>query len=169
MFVTCVSFPLPTILFTPKQQAIMVTTNLISCLGSPTAFFRRLSKELRCLLWSSGMNMSWQTTQKFPPIADEEFLAETRVLAALNKIASSYLKKEFQRDARRFLEEFTTSVPSTVAARSKIGQGLSCFCPAILIGGDDLVPLHLLGFLLDGLLERGWIKGGDIEACRAEY
>ena len=49
------------------------------------------------------------------------------MLAVLNKIGSSYLKREFQCDARRFLEEFTTSVLSTVAARSKIGQGLSCF------------------------------------------
>ena len=106
---------------------------------------------------------------KFPPIADGEFLAETRVLAALNKIGSSFLKREFQRDARRFLEEFTTSVLSTVAARSKIEQGLSCICPAIIIGGDDHAPLHLLGLLLDGLLGRGWIKGSEIEACRAEY
>ena len=106
---------------------------------------------------------------KFPPVADGEFLAGTRVLVALNKIGSSYLKREFQRDARRFLEEFTTSVLSTVAARSKIGQGLRCFCPAIIIGGDDHAPLHLLGLLLDGLLDRGWAKGSDIEACRSEY
>ena len=72
---------------------------------------------------------------KFPPIADGELLSRTRVLAALNKIRNSCLKKEFQRDARRFLEEFTTSVLSAVAARSKVGQGLSCFCPAIIIGG----------------------------------
>ena len=58
---------------------------------------------------------------------------------------------------------------STVAARSKIGQGLSCFCPAIIIGGDDHALLHLLGLLLDGLLDRAWIKGSEIETCRAEY
>ena len=106
---------------------------------------------------------------KFPPIPDGEFLAGTRVLAALNKIGSSYLRREFQRDARSFLEQFTTSVLSTVAARSKIGQGLSCFCPAIIIGGDNHAPLHLLGLLLDGLLERGWVKGSEIEGCRSEY
>ena len=106
---------------------------------------------------------------KFPPIADGEFLAGTRVLAALNKIGSSYLKREFQRDACRFLEEFSTSVLSTVAARSKIGQGLSCFCPAIIIGSDHHAPLHLLGLLLVGLLDRGWVKGSEIEACRSEY
>ena len=106
---------------------------------------------------------------KFPPISDGEFLAGTRVLAFLNKIGSSYLKRKFQRDARRFLEEFTTTVLSTVAARSKIGQGLSCFCPAIVIGGDDHAPFHLLGLLLDGLLESLWVKGTEIEACRSEY
>ena len=108
---------------------------------------------------------------KFAPIADEEFRAGTRVLAVLNKIGSSYLKREFQRDARGFLEEFTTSVLSTVAARSKIGQGLglSCFCPAIIIGGDNHAPLHLLGHLLDGFFDHGWVKGSEIEACRSEY
>ena len=79
------------------------------------------------------------------------------------------MQREFQRDARRFLEEFTTSVLSTVAARSKVGQGLSCFCPAIVIGGDNHAPLHLLGLLLDGLLDHGWVKGSEIEACRFEY
>ena len=106
---------------------------------------------------------------KFPPIADGEFLSGTRVLAALKKIGSSYLKREFQRDARRFLEEFTNSLLSTVAARSKIGQALKCFCLAIVIGGDNHAPLHLLGLLLDGLLERAWIEGSEIEACRAKH
>ena len=65
------------------------------------------------------------------------------------------MKKECKRDGRRFLEEFTNSVLSTVAARSKIGQDLRCFCPAIIIGGDDHASLHLLGLLLDGLFEGG--------------
>ena len=84
---------------------------------------------------------------KFPPIAGGEFLflSGTLVLATLTKIGSFFLKKWFQRDARRFLEELTTSVLSTVDARSKIGQELSCFCPAIIIGGDDYAPFHLLG------------------------
>ena len=106
---------------------------------------------------------------KFAPIAHGAFLAGTRVLAALSKIGSSYLKREFQRDAFSFLEEFTTSVLSTVAARSKIGQGLGCSCPANIIRGDNHAPLHLLGFLLDGLLDHGWVKGSEIEACRSEY
>ena len=145
----------------------MGTTHLASWLASSNAFCRKSNKELHCLLWSSGTNMCWPITQNFLLLQMESSC--TRVLAALNKIGTSYLKKYFQRDARRFLEEFTTSVLSTVAARSKAGQGLSCFCPAIIIGGDDHGPLQLLGLLLDGLLERGWVKGGEFEACRADY
>ena len=142
--------------------------------------FGELARFIYCLLQKIKQETSlplveqWDKYQmanhsKFPPIADEEFLSGTQVLAALNKIGSSYLKRDFQRDARRFLEEFTTSVLSTVAALSKVGQGLSCFCPAIIIYADNHAPLHLLGLLLDGLLERGWVKGSEIEACRGEY
>ena len=142
--------------------------------------FGQLARFIYCLLQKIKQGTSLPLVEQWdehvlanhsnlPPIADGEFLVGPRVLAALHKIGNSYLKKEFQRDARRFLEECTNSVLSTVAARSEIGQGFSCFCPAIIIGGDHNAPRHLLGLVLDGLLERGWIKGGDIEACRAEH
>ena len=106
---------------------------------------------------------------RFAAIDDENFLVGTRVIAALGKVASHYLQKEFRLDARRFLEDFVNCVLSTVAARSVIGQGLGCFCPAIVVGGDDIAPLQLFNKLLDGLLEKGWTKGSEVEACRAEY
>ena len=106
---------------------------------------------------------------RFPAIDDKNFLVSTRVMAALGKVGSHYLQKEFRHDARRFLEDLVNCVLSTVAARSVIGQGLSCFCPAIVVGGDDVAPLQLFNKLLDGLLEKGWTKGSEVEACRAEY
>ena len=106
---------------------------------------------------------------RFPAIDDKDFLVGTRVTAALGKVGSHYLQKEFRCDARRFLEDFVNCVLSTVAARSVIGQGLSCFCPAIVVGGDDVAPLQLFNKLLDGLLEKGGTKGSEVEACRAEY
>ena len=106
---------------------------------------------------------------RFPAIDYKNFLVGTRVMAALGKVGSHYLQKEFRRDARRFLEDFVNCVLSTVAARSVIGQGLSCFCPAIVVGGDDVAPLQLFNKLLDELLERGWTRGSEVEACRAEY
>ena len=89
---------------------------------------------------------------RFRAIDDKNFLVGTRVMAALGKVSSHYLQKEFRRDARRFLEDFVNCVLSTVSARSVIGQGLRCFCPAIVVGGDDVAPLQLFNKLLVGLL-----------------
>ena len=105
----------------------------------------------------------------FTAIEDQHFLVGTRVHAALEKMTSQYLKKEFRSSARRFLEDFTSTVLSTAAARSKLGQGVSCFCPEINIGGDDHSAFFLFGQLLDGLVECGWEKGSMVEACKTEF
>ena len=109
---------------------------------------------------------------KFAATEKDRFLANflgTRLLTVLEKVGSSFLKKEFKRDCRKFLEGFSNCVLSTVAARSVISQGLSCFCPPILAGGDDLAPMQLFDMLLDGLLEKGWARGAEMEACKSEY
>ena len=105
----------------------------------------------------------------FAAIDEEHFLVGTRIHAALAKLSSSYLRKEFRNNARRFLDEFCSTILSTVAARSKLGQGVSCFCPEIILGGDDHSAFFLHGQLLDGLVECGWEKGSHVEACKAEF
>ena len=107
---------------------------------------------------------------KVPPLADKEFLSGKRVFAAFNRIVSSCLKKEFRQDALGFLEEFMNSELPTIAARSiQDWTGIELFLPYNHHWWDDHAPLHLLGLLLDGLQERGCIKGSEIEARRAEY
>ena len=106
---------------------------------------------------------------RFPAIDDKDFLVGTRLMAALGKVGGHYVQKEFRRDAPRVLKDFVNCVLSTVAARSVIGQGLSCFCLAIVVGGDNVAPLQLFNKLLDGLLEKGWTRGSEVKACRAEY
>ena len=130
---------------------VSVANNFIH---SPTAAdqgyhaFGELARLKYCLLQkikkasSSPLVEQWEeyvvsNHSRFAPIDDKHFLEGTRVMAALGKVGSHYLQKEFRRDARRFLEDFVNCVLSTVAARSFIGQGLSCFCPAIVVGGDD--------------------------------
>ena len=105
----------------------------------------------------------------FAAIDEEHFLVGTCIHAALEKMSSSYLKKEFRSIARRFLDEFCSTILSTVAARSKLGQGVSCFCPEIFFWGDDHSAFFLHGQLLDGLVECGWEKGSHVEACKAEF
>ena len=62
-----------------------------------------------------------------------------------------------------------STILSTVAERSPVGQGLSCFCPKIIIGSDDYSAFHLFGQLLDRLLELGWFRGSEIEPANAEF
>ena len=105
----------------------------------------------------------------FAGIDEEHFLVGTGIHAALEKMSSSYFKREFRSNARCFLDEFCSTILSTVAAGSKLGQGVSCFCPEIILGGNDHSAFFLYGQLLDGLVECGWEKGSNVEACKAEF
>ena len=60
-------------------------------------------------------------------------------------------------------------VLSTVAARSGIGQGMSCFCLSILVVGDDHSSMQLFGMLVDGLLEKSWVRGAEMQAGKLAY
>ena len=159
---------LPIFLFILKQRTIRGTTLLVSWLASFSAFSRNISKKASLPLVEQWEQYVLANHSKFPPNADEELLPRMRAVAALNKIGSLYLKRDFPRETRRFLEEFTNSLLSTVAARSKIGKRWSCFCPATVIGGDVHVSFYLHHLLLDGLLEMGWVRCGEIEACWTE-
>ena len=105
----------------------------------------------------------------FASIDEEHFLVGTRIHAALEKMSSSYLKREVRSNARRFLDEFCSTILSTVAASSKLGQGVSCFCPELILGGEDHSAFFLYGQLLDGLVECGWEKRSNVEACKTEF
>ena len=93
----------------------------------------------------------------------------THLLSSLEKINDNFLREEFRRDCRRFLEDLVSTILSTVAERSRVGQGLSCFYPEIVIGGDDYSAFYPFGQLLDGLLELGWVRGSEIEPAKAKF
>ena len=142
--------------------------------------FGELSRFVYCLLQKVKLSSDLPVIEKweaymlpnhscFGAISEEHFLEGTRLLASLEKINSSFLRKEFRRDCRRFLEDLVSTILSTVAARSQIGQGLSCFCPEFVIGGDDYSAFHLFGQLLDGLLELGCVRGSEVEPAKAEF
>ena len=142
--------------------------------------FGELSRFVYCLLQKVKLSSDLPVIEKweaymlsnhscFGAIVEEHFLEGTRLLASLEKINSSFLRKEFRRDCRRFLEDLVSTILSTVAARSPTGQGLSCFCPEIVIGGDDYSAFHVFGQLLDGLLELGWVRGLEVEPAKAEF
>ena len=105
----------------------------------------------------------------FGAIAEEHFLEGTRLQSSLQNISNSFLRKEFRKDCRRFFEHLVSTILSTVAVRSPVGQGLSCFCPEIVIGGDECSALHLFGQLMDELLGLGWVRWSETEPEKAEF
>ena len=142
--------------------------------------FGELARFIYCLLQESKRASSlplieqwWEYVtlnySRFPAIEEKNFLSSTRVIAALGKVGKQYLRTGFPCDVRRFAEEFVNCLLSTVASRSVIGQGMSCFCPAIVIGVDDVVHFQLFNKLLDGPLEKNWTRGSEVEACGVEY
>ena len=175
MVVFCAHFTLP---------AVLVAHNFTELNSGRADYgylaFGELSRFVYCLLQKVKLSRDLPVIEKweaymlpnhscFGAISEEHFLEGTRLLASLEKINSSFLRKEFRRDCRRFLEDLVSTILSTVAARSQIGQGLSCFCPEIVIGGDDYSAFHLFGQLLDGLLEFGWVRGSEVEPAKAEF
>ena len=100
---------------------------------------------------------------------EKYFLSGTRVMVALDKVGSQYLRTQFRRDARRFLELFLNCILSTVASISVIRQLMRSNCPAIVVSGEHVVPFQLFNKLLNGLVEKGWTRGSEVEACRVEY
>ena len=105
---------------------------------------------------------------RFTAIDEEHFLVGTQVLVALEEAWSFNSKKYIRPDFMKFLEDFLNCVMLIIAARSAIGQGLSSFCPPLLIRGDDRAPMQLFNMLLDGLLEKGWVGGAEMEAYRSQ-
>ena len=141
--------------------------SLLHCSLSWVPLFRRFAKHY-LLLATENYDVSMSSSlplveqwkeyvvlnhSSFPAIEEKVFLSGTRLMAALDKVGSQYLRKEFRRDTRRFLEEIVNCILSTVASRSVIAKGMSCFFPAIVVGGVDVAPFQLFNKLLVGLLE----------------
>ena len=99
---------------------------------------------------------------RLPPYEEKEFLAGSRINSALEKVGSVYFRNGFWKDV---FEELTSTVLSTAAARSDVGQGLSFFVPMLRLGmGVTLPPFHLFCQLLDGLMELGCVRGSTVVA-----
>ena len=97
--------------------------------------------------WETYMLLSSRTTLHLLKLRIEEelFLLGTRVPATIEKMLSSYLKKEFRTSGRRFLEEFCRTISSTVAPSSKLGRGISCFSRKYSLGAMTNPPFSSLG------------------------
>ena len=128
-----------------------------------------------CLLSSAKDNTEWclachwkmaivHVSKSLVLCQEDHLLEGTQLSTAPKKVNSWLLQKKFRKFFRRFLEELNNTIFATVAARSLVGQGLSCFCPKNVIGGDNYSAFYLLGQTLDGPLALHWLKSSNIKA-----
>ena len=142
--------------------------------------FAEMARIIHCLLQKMKMASSLPLVEqweefvtrnhlRFPAIDEKDFLSGTSVMVAVDKVENEYLRAEFHCDTPGFFEEFLICLFSTVVSISLIGRDMSCFCPANVLGEDDVASSQLFNKLLDGLLEKGWTRGSEVEMCKAEY
>ena len=117
----------------------------------------------RCL-----QKVSSSIFRSLDPFWMTEFIV-TRSVIFRQKNKQQIPSKNLRKDCCRFLEDLLSIILSTVAAHSLVAQGLSCFCPEIIIRGDDQSTFHVFVQLLDGLFELGWVGGSEIEPAKAEF
>ena len=123
----------------------------MSCQSSKNG--KRTCSQLIRVLEPLSKNISWRGHICYSP----------------SKKNSTFFGREFRKDCCRFLEDLVSTIFSTVAACSPVGQGLSCFCPELIIGGDEYSAFHLFRHLLDELLELGCFRGSEIEPADANF
>ena len=139
----------------------MATWHSVNSRGLCIVCVRKWGEVVICRWSRSGRHTCFQIIRALGQLLRNIFWRVPVFLHLLRRLtaASSAESSKFRRDCRRFLEDLVSTILSTVAAPSPIGQGLSCFCPEIVIGGDDYSAFHLFGQLLDGLIELGWVRG----------
>ena len=81
----------------------------------------------------------------FAAIEEEHFLVGTCVHTAVEKMSSSSLSNEFLTSARRFLAEFCSTILSAVTIKSRLGQGVSCFCCEFVLEPMPIPPFSCRG------------------------
>ena len=66
---------------------------------------------------------------RFGAIEEEHFQERNRLFSYLKKTNSNFLRREFGKNCRRFLEGFVTTILSTVGSCSLVGKDMSFFAP----------------------------------------
>ena len=114
-------------------------------------------------------------TRRLVPLPGGPSIVLRRPTRAIVGVDSCWRRRSMMvYSASHFLGAFTSNVSSTVAARSKLVQGVSCFCPEIFIRGDNHSAFFpgqpfRLAQLLDGFIACGWEKGSNIEALKLNF
>ena len=145
--------------------AVTATTHMVSCHFLTIVCFKK-SKPVDKYLLSKDERAKCSWTILLLPLLKRSFSRwGLAFMQAWRKCVAAIWKNSFG----SVLEELCSTILSTVAARSKLGQGVSRFCPEVMLGGDSHSAFFLFGQLQHGWIARGWEKGSNVDAWKAEF
>ena len=112
--------------------------------------------------------MEVELVNEFPAVSDDNFLANYELGERLRGSSGSEIR-EFGVKSRQFLDSLVTHLLSLVFASSSVSQGLYCFCPELLLEGDDVAVLDLFGKLLKVFSDSGFLTSVEVAEAREEF
>ena len=139
-------------------HAYMELCQLVYCLLSRS---RHVSSLLNVNAWEEYMDVS--KLSQFEVIPTAEFLQNYDFGAMLREFKGSE-GRDFQDRCREFIDRFVELILAQQAASSEFTSGLFCFCPGLLLEGDDKYVFDLFNQLARRLERCGVIS--DVE-CKS--
>ena len=120
---------------------------------------------------SLPMSEAWELyvgepDEPFVELPDSEILSDNRRITDAIALTPSSAVRTFPADAKKFLKALIASVRTSICATSDLGRSLSCFCPDILLQGDDLWIFDAFGKLVGCLRKAGRLS--DVQAIDAQ-
>ena len=112
--------------------------------------------------------MDVELAKEFPAVSDELFLANYE-LGQLLSASKGGEAREFRDNCRLFLDSLVEHLLSLVYATSSVSRGLYCFCPELLLEGDDLSVLDLFSRLLRVFQDSGYLTAEESIGAREEF
>ena len=147
------------------------TTNIVpleSCPASSTVCSKKSRQVTRCQSLRSERHTGCLIILLFPELRRS---ISWRTLSTNSswKVSSWFYQSELGKKLHSVPDKHCSKHYIDCGCAVLFGQGLSYFVPEIVLGVDDNSSFHLFGQFVDGLLERGWIKGYLVGTFKAKF
>ena len=112
--------------------------------------------------------MDSEKIASFPKTSDATFLCNFEFGEVLRQRNTSEVK-DFRTRCRRFIDRLVDVILSKLLVSSDFLQGVYCFCPELLLGGDDHCVFTLFSRLMRVLEESGAVSSAESRSAVEEF
>ena len=116
--------------------------------------------------WESYMEPS--KLQAFEKVSTDDFLQSYEFGAELHR-SNTDEAREFRNRCREFVDRLVDVILGQQVVSSDFFQGLYCFCPELLLEGDDQHVFQLFSRLVRVLERCGCLSSSDAQSSREEF